>query len=1093
MKKLYLLHYCIFVFVLGLKSITSLGQSTSPTDYFRSAKSGAWDIADTWESSPDGTNNWIPSATVPTSDANTITVRSGHSITISNNTEVDQLIILNGGLLDVATFPLSTLTIHNGQGHDVIVQNGGVFKHNIAAGSSLPSFAAAATLEVQGGGILEAANNIGSPSDYANTSSPISSRVIWKDGAIFNWNAASNPAEGVTYFPATSAVPIFRFSQPVTLGGSANTVINGLLEANTNVSFSSSGTKTFRNGIAGTGKVGVTAVTGGQFIINGTTATLGGTGILELNNSGLLINSGTALTLASDKTINNFNGGTGSITNEGTLVLEKYVIRGNSKIKIEGTVKTTNINGLTGGVNTAFAAGFTVNALGSSSVVEYNGLENQIVTPLSYNNLIVSGSGTKTAAIGADVSVSGVLNIAADNTFALNGINHLKLNGGGTLNINADGVFNNGGESQVSGGGTPTINIYGTFITKDAQGFTGTGTSIPGISPNIFERSTIEYGRAGDQDVTPRDDYKNLTFSGSGIKTIPTCSPKGTVIIKDNVTADASNKTFGDSTTNLTMTGGRFKVGGTGTKPDIAGKYNLTGGVIEFTNSGRTKETIRSPVTYVNIEVSGSNVFNSSGITHLADGGSFTVKTGGSFENSGLRIDGTEGNQKFTMQAGAIFTTGVTGGFSGNDSAALKNIETFLIDPKSTIIYNRKGNQTITPLAAYPALFLTGNGIKTAASGLAALSPGADSVVIDTLTVLKVSPGAKVDFKNRPVFVRSNAGGTGMIGEIADGPSALLNATNVTVERFIPARRSFRFLSPSVTTGSIRENWMEGAVNPNITTRNNPNPGYGTNITGKNPPANGFDPTITNNPSLYIFNTFKQQWDSVLNTNRELKAGDAYRIMVRGDRSIDMTTPNNYPTPTNTILRAKSGTLLTGTFSPALSTVNNGYTFIGNPYASSVDFEKMIAYNQTLKKVTGTASNIKPEYTVWEPRLNTRGGYITYNAAQGSTGILTSEVNKNIQPGQAFFVQTIGNNTSPSIEFRESYKSNRITNVFRDPSQVTKLSVQLLLNLNEGLQNNADGVTVFFDDNFSTAIGNEDSYKFTNLDENLAISNKGIF
>jgi len=54
-----------------------------------------------------------------------------------------------------------------------------------------------------------------------------------------------------------------------------------------------------------------------------------------------------------------------------------------------------------------------------------------------------------------------------------------------------------------------------------------------------------------------------------------------------------------------------------------------------------------------------------------------------------------------------------------------------------------------------------------------------------------------------------------------------------------------------------------------------------------------------------------------------------------------------------------------------------------------------------------------------------------------------------------------------------------------------KLSVLLLLNLNGGSHNTADGVVAVFADNFSTSIGNEDSYKFTNLDENLAINRNG--
>jgi hypothetical protein len=93
MRKLYFVQYCIFAFVLGLKSIESSGQFTSPTDYFRSAQSGLWDVANTWESSPDGLNNWTPSASVPTSDANTIAIRNGHSVTISNSATVDQVVI----------------------------------------------------------------------------------------------------------------------------------------------------------------------------------------------------------------------------------------------------------------------------------------------------------------------------------------------------------------------------------------------------------------------------------------------------------------------------------------------------------------------------------------------------------------------------------------------------------------------------------------------------------------------------------------------------------------------------------------------------------------------------------------------------------------------------------------------------------------------------------------------------------------------------------------------------------------------------------------------------------------------------------------
>lgn len=54
-----------------------------------------------------------------------------------------------------------------------------------------------------------------------------------------------------------------------------------------------------------------------------------------------------------------------------------------------------------------------------------------------------------------------------------------------------------------------------------------------------------------------------------------------------------------------------------------------------------------------------------------------------------------------------------------------------------------------------------------------------------------------------------------------------------------------------------------------------------------------------------------------------------------------------------------------------------------------------------------------------------------------------------------------------------------------------KLSILLLLNLNGGNQNTADGVVTVFSEKFSSGIGLEDSYKFSNSAENLAINRNG--
>ncbi|MCW3111593.1 MAG: large protein, partial [Segetibacter sp.] len=292
----------LFSYILFQSQYEGFAQVTSSTDYFRSRITGNWNSAASWESSADGSTNWIPSTMVPTEAANTITIRNGHTVTINTNATTDQVVIANGGILEQATGSSTSLTVNNGAGNDIIVQSGGIFKHNITGlVSSLPSFTASATIEIQSGGILEAANNNGTPSDYAVTSSTISANILWADSSIFNWNVASNPPDGVTYFPSGNAIPIFRVSQSISIGNTTATVINGILEANANINLSSTGSKTFRNGIVGTGAVAATAINGGQFIVNGTTAKLGG-GTLTLNNNGLSISSATTMTLISNKT-----------------------------------------------------------------------------------------------------------------------------------------------------------------------------------------------------------------------------------------------------------------------------------------------------------------------------------------------------------------------------------------------------------------------------------------------------------------------------------------------------------------------------------------------------------------------------------------------------------------------------------------------------------------------------------------------------------------------------------------------------------------------------------------------------------------------
>ena len=795
-------------------------------------------------------------------------------------------------------------------------------------------------------------------------------------------------------------------------------------------------------------------------------------GLIDVNTQANLTNSsGSTLTLGSVSSNSTVIYNQGSAQNIVPVTYGNLTLGGTGNKSMGGNVTVLKTLTLNSGESLVISAG-TLLTLSGSLINNGGGITGLATSSLNINS--TTGISLSLPAISLQN-----LTIEAANTVILNG--DLNLNG----NLIINGIFDAGiSEYQIRNGGSAAVQLSGKFITRDPEGFTGANASIPSTTVTINAGSTIEYARLGTQVVSSRNDYKNITFSGSGIKTLPTFTPIGTVTIKDNAIVDAANKNFGDSiATNLTMIGGRFIVAGTGTKPDIAGTYNLSGGVIEFAGgTTSSKQTIRYTGNYINIEITGSNVGNSLSDITLQNGGSFTVKTNGVYDNNARKIDGAAGTQTFIMEAGSTFKTGVGAGFSGTGSEALSNIETITIDPKSTIIYSRTTNQTITTSSgSYPTLLLRGGGIKTVTTGTLSIAATADSVVIDPSVTLKVSSGAKANFNNRPVTVHSSASGTGFIGEITDGSSALLNATNVTVERYIPARRAFRFLSaPVLTSSSIQTNWMEGQSNPAPAYSVNYNnyPGYGIHITGSSDASNGFDATITNNPSLFTFNNSSQAWQATPNTSSTLAPGVGYRLLIRGSRSVDLS--NNSATPSNTILRAK-GTLKTGTIvfdaisNPSIAGNTNNFSLIGNPYACPVNWDAL------------TKPGLSSYYYVWDPNLNTRGAYAVYGF--GSTNPASSQVDQNLQAGQAFFVQTTSVN--PSLTFNEANKTTFGKNVFRTAFTLPTFSVQLLLDTTNEVQHTADGVTIFFDDSFKSEVGSEDAVKIGNLDENMSISRNG--
>ena len=373
-------------------------------------------------------------------------------------------------------------------------------------------------------------------------------------------------------------------------------------------------------------------------------------------------------------------------------------------------------------------------------------------------------------------------------------------------------------------------------------------------------------------------------------------------------------------------------------------------------------------------------------------------------------------------------------------------------------------------------LYFTQTNATTRSLNNLTVNAGSYSTLINPLNIygtLDVSSGGSLSLFNQPVTLK--AGNYPITARVGNS-STLTGATNVTTERSIPVgRRGFRLLSSGVTTTNyISNNWQ-----------------LGMHITGSTSGANGFDVTQTGSPNMYTYTPGASLSTPIINTNAtNLNALQGYKVFVYGDRTAILTVLNNTGTgtqniPSNATTLTATGTLQTSTVtynSGTLSTTIGNYALIANPYWSPVnwgDGTNGVYHN------SGTAG-ISSTYYIWDPTIGNRGQYVSYNAAtQLSNG--GGAISKDIQPGQAIFVQTTS--ATPTIEFKELNKTSLFTSTFRSPLQTpSKIIVTL-----KGTVNNTeivkDAATVAFRDDFFTAVGTEDSYKFSNSDENIAFMN----
>lgn len=359
------------------------------------------------------------------------------------------------------------------------------------------------------------------------------------------------------------------------------------------------------------------------------------------------------------------------------------------------------------------------------------------------------------------------------------------------------------------------------------------------------------------------------------------------------------------------------------------------------------------------------------------------------------------------------------------------------------------------------------------AAGTLTLS-GTATLTIKPLKTLTVT--GVVDFGGKSVTLKSDATGTGSIGSIT---GTLSNATNVTIERYIPnyGYASWNLLSaPTYGNGqTIRQAWQEGALNP--TPLSNNLSGYGTLMYKGNSRIRaqnaGFDDSSATANLLWYSNGALEIAGS---TNDPFEIKDGYFLLVRGDRSVGALSTLN----TATTLRS-NGTVYQGyQTSPIIPA--NSIGLVGNLYPSAINFTAL-----------GRSGGVSDLFYLWDPKKNigTSGGvYQTFSATNGYECLIpggsynAGAPNTTIGSGQAFWAAATG--SSGALIFPEDAKVSSNAPATYSSTSLVKIESRLysISGTNAAV---IDANAVVFDGAYSSGVDGDDATKIANTGENFGI------
>jgi hypothetical protein len=356
-----------------------------------------------------------------------------------------------------------------------------------------------------------------------------------------------------------------------------------------------------------------------------------------------------------------------------------------------------------------FGAGFSGTGgtfIPASGTVEWYAAGAQTIANISYNNLIVSGSGIKTVVlsnpIANDFTIGGSASVTPTSTLTVNGIT--KTTTTGTLTLGAANILSNTGSISLDGGtfstGSTTGNneTVGTLkLTNNATIALGTGVH----SLNIAASQSIPWTAA-----------KVLTITGWAGAYNGTSGTAGKIFFGSSASsltvAQLSQIRFYNGTTYFAAT---ILATGEVVPTSTINYYSKTTGNLDALTTWTSDITLVTTISPASFTAA-NQIFNIRNQAAPLINASWTV----SGTNSKIIVGDGINACNFTVSGAQVLTapTNVSnlGTLTLSTSGVLTGIVFGTLSIGSTVNYARNGAQTVN-VASYHHLTLSGSGIKT--------------------------------------------------------------------------------------------------------------------------------------------------------------------------------------------------------------------------------------------------------------------------------------------------------------------------------------------------------------------------------------------